>query len=294
MALSFSAKLMRGVSRCAALVTPKTAPTSCRYFSSAENSRVLVNLNDKTGVATMQLNRPPVNSLNLEVLTDMTIALDKLQTEKDCRGMILTSSSPGIFCAGLDIMEMYNPQEDRLREFWRTLQELWKMMYGSRLATIAAINGHSPAGGCLLSLTCDYRIMAQGKFTIGLNETLLGIVAPFWFQDTMVNTVGHRETERALQLGLLYSGENALKVGLIDELVSPEKVMETAEGQMQMWLKIPDFARQLTKEQLRGPTVQKLAQHQEADIDHFVNFITKKAIQKSLEMYLNMLKQKKK
>merc|ERR1711976_89868 len=105
-------------------------------------------------------------------------------------------------------------------------------LYGSRLATIAAINGHSPAGGCLMAISCDHRVMAEGKFTIGLNETLLGIVAPFWFQDTMVNTVGHRETERALQLGLLYSAEEAKKVGLVDQLVPQEQVMEAATAQI--------------------------------------------------------------
>ncbi|ELU15882.1 hypothetical protein CAPTEDRAFT_195994 [Capitella teleta] len=293
MALSFNPRLVRGVSRCHAILTAKMAfAASCRDFSAAEKSTVLVNLNDDTGVATIQLNRPPVNSLNLQLLTDIKIALDKLQMKKDCRGMILTSSSPGIFCAGLDFMEMHNPQEGRAREFWRSLQEVWKMLYGSRLATIAAINGHSPAGGCLLSLTCDYRVMAQGKFMIGLNETLLGMVAPFWFQDTMTNTIGHREAEKALQLGLLYSGENALDVGLIDELVPPEKVMQTAQVQMQTWLKIPDLARRLTKEQMRGPTLQKFVQRQNEDVDQIMKFIMDSATQRSLGIYLNTLKHK--
>jgi enoyl-CoA hydratase/carnithine racemase len=52
--------------------------------------------------------------------------------------------------------------------------------YGSPLATVAAIDGHAPAGGCLLSASCDERVMASGNFGIGLNETQLGIVAPFW------------------------------------------------------------------------------------------------------------------
>ena len=66
-----------------------------------------------------------------------------------------------------------------------------------------------------------------------------GIVAPFWFQETMSNTVGHRETERALQLGKLYSGEEALKIGLVDELVPAGQVMETTRTQLNTWLKIP-------------------------------------------------------
>ena len=64
---------------------------------------------------------------------------------------------------------------------------MWLSLYTAPLPVIAAINGAAPAGGCLMAMSCDYRIMAQHpKFNIGLNETLLGIVAPTWFMDTMI------------------------------------------------------------------------------------------------------------
>ena len=69
-----------------------------------------------------------------------------------------------------------------------------------------------------MSLCCDYRVMQGPKFTIGLNETLLGIVAPFWFKDTMLNTVGQRQTELALQLGTLFTADQALSIGLVDKV----------------------------------------------------------------------------
>ncbi|CAG02071.1 unnamed protein product, partial [Tetraodon nigroviridis] len=132
--------------------------------------------------------------------------------DKSCRGIILTSGQPKVFSAGLDIMEMYGKSPEHCGEFWRAVQEIWLKLYGSNMVVIAAINGSSPAGGCLLSLTCDYRIMADNpRYSIGLNETQLGIVAPFWFRDTMMNTVGHRSTEIALQLGQLYSPAEALE-----------------------------------------------------------------------------------
>merc|ERR1711915_175755 len=102
-------------------------------------------------------------------------------------------------------------------------------------------------------------IMAQHpKFNIGLNETKLGIVAPTWFIDTMVNVIGQRESERALQLGHLYSGEEALKVGLIDELVKPEEMEERVQKTLAQWLKVPPKARGITKDILRRPVAQKL------------------------------------
>lgn len=126
------------------------------------------------GYAIFRLNKRPVNSLNLEFLTALNIQLDKFEQNKHINGVILTSNMPNIFSAGLDILEMYNPKPDRLRQFWLALQEFWIKLYGSNKIYIAAINGHSPAGGCLMAMSCDYRIMAKGVYKIGLNETLLG------------------------------------------------------------------------------------------------------------------------
>lgn len=109
---------------------------------------------------------------------------------------------------------MYKPDETRLREFWTTLQDVWLKLYGSSFPTAAAINGHSPAGGCLLSMCCEYRVMLP-KFTIGLNETQLGIVAPSWFQASMKNILPPRVTEMALTLGTMFTTEEALKVSCL-------------------------------------------------------------------------------
>ena len=72
--------------------------------------------------------------------------------------------------------------------------------------------------------------MQGPKFTIGLNETLLGIVAPFWFKDTMLNTVGQRQTELALQLGTLFTAEQALSIGLVDKVLHLLHLFKDLEG----------------------------------------------------------------
>lgn len=60
------------------------------------------------------------------------------------------------------------------------------------------IKGASPAGGCLLAMSCEYRVLVEGKHTIGLNETQLGIIAPEWFRNIYVDILGHRRAELAL------------------------------------------------------------------------------------------------
>lgn len=262
--------------------------------NNSTSPKIKVDFDQSTGVAVMCMQSPPVNSLSLDFLTEFCISVEKLEMDKKCRGLIITSSQPKVFSAGLDIMEMYGKSPERCGEFWKAVQEMWLKLYSSNMVTIAAINGSSPAGGCLMSISCDYRIMADNpRYSIGLNETQLGIVAPFWFKDTMINTVGHRTTELALELGLLYNPSEALKVGLVDQLVPEDQVLTTATQTMTKWLAIPDHARQITKSMMRKPTIDKLTSNREADIQHFVNFITKDSIQKSLRMYLEMLKKRK-
>ncbi|XP_067008574.1 enoyl-CoA delta isomerase 1, mitochondrial isoform X2 [Anabrus simplex] len=242
--------MMPSVRHCMSLLPrrglPLLSPSSCpaffplqRQFASGEKL-VDVAVNDKTGVSTVTMQRLPVNSLNLELLEQLHGAFTTLENN-NCRGMILTSASPTVFSAGLDIMEMYKPNPDRVKKFWTTLQDTWLKLYSTPYATVAAINGHSPAGGCLLALSCEYRIMVGPKFTIGLNETQLGIIAPKWFQISMTNVIPPRQAELALSTGKMFTTEEALKVGLIDEIANDKQdAIAKAEKFLAMMAKIPE------------------------------------------------------
>ncbi|CAH1180350.1 unnamed protein product [Phaedon cochleariae] len=252
---------------------------------------VSLTVNDKTGVATLSLQRPPVNSLNLELLTEISSALTEA-TDNNSRGLILTSTNDGVFSAGLDILEMYKPNLDRVKEFWTKLQETWIKLYQTAYPTVAVINGHSPAGGCLLALSCEHRIMVK-NFTIGLNETRLGIVAPPWFIASMVNVIGQRQSERALTLGHMFTTEEAKNVGLIDEIVQNKAEGTTqAEAFIQKFAKIPFQARSLTKTWLRNKTVESLVKNREDDLNMFLQVVTQPNAQESLGHYIQSLKNK--
>ena len=212
------------------------------------------------------------------------------------QGMVLQSNGPTTFSAGLDIMEMHQPQMDRLRLFWFSFQELYFTLYGSRLACIAAIEGHAPAAGCMLALSCDYRIMASTDIAtkcqpkIGLNETKLGIVAPPWLAQQMIDCIGVRQAELALSLGTLYTPEEALKIHLVDEVKPLSDVRTTARNEAQKWgMSIPPQARVASKLLIRQPHIDKLRATSEQDIDHFAKFITNPKVQQNIAGYLDML-----
>lgn len=260
-----------------------------RTFSSAAGL-VNVEVNDKNGIAIVSMQRPPVNSLNVELLSELKQTFVDLEKNKS-RGAILTSASR-TFSAGLDILEMYKPNPDRLKNFWTTLQDAWTGLYGSTFPTVAVINGPAPAGGCLLAMSCEYRVMVP-KSIIGLNETQLGIVAPSWFAETMINTIGKRQTELALTSGRLFSTEEALQVGLIDEIVqTKEEGLEKAFGFLSKFARISPLARNMSKQLIRGDTLKRLQKNREGDLNAFLAVVQQEQVQKGLGMYIEALKKK--
>ncbi|XP_057653160.1 enoyl-CoA delta isomerase 1, mitochondrial-like [Diorhabda carinulata] len=261
-----------------------------RYLSN-EVKLLSVSVNDKTGVATVEMQRPPVNSLNLDLINEISATLTDLENNNS-RGLILTSKKDGVFSAGLDILEMYKPEQERLKAFWISLQDTWLKLYGSSYPTVALINGHSPAGGCLLSLCCEYRIMLK-NYTIGLNETQLGIVAPKWFIRSMVNVIGLRQAELGLTQGYMFSTDEALKIGMIDVIVdNKEGGLIEADAYLQRFAKILPGPRSLTKTYIREESIKFMEDIREDDLERFLLYTNQPAVQAGLGKYIESLKKR--
>mmetsp|Transcript_10443 Transcript_10443/g.33158 ORF Transcript_10443/g.33158 Transcript_10443/m.33158 type:complete len:285 (-) Transcript_10443:159-1013(-) len=244
-------------------------------------------------VKRLEMGQPPVNALSMDLLTELKDVLRTARKDKECRGLVVASSVPKVFSAGLDLSELYQAPEDRMRAFWTALQDAWIELYSSPLVTVAALEGHAPAGGCMLAMSCDYRIAADTpKLRMGLNETQLGIVAPFWFAEVMRSLVGTRQTERLLQLGHMASMPEALRLGLVDETVAADAVRARAEEVAAEWLQVNGAARYATKMAMRGPLLERLKSSAAEDTEGFVRFVCQAPVQKALGHYLATLGKK--
>ncbi len=134
-------------------------------------------------VRELRLARPPVNALDTELCRALIAAMNQAMAE-DVQGVVL-SGSERVFTGGMDVPYLLRHGEDRQR-----LMDSWQAFFGaartladSRIPVVAALTGHSPAGGCVLALCCDYRVMARSvdpakPHLIGLNEVQVGLVAP--------------------------------------------------------------------------------------------------------------------
>ena len=204
----------------------------------------LVEILEHGPIREIRLARPPVNALDTDLCRALIAALDAAVAE-GARGVVL-SGNDKVFSAGLDVPHLmsHGDNRDALQDSWGAFFGATRTLAELRVPVVAALTGHSPAGGCVLALCCDYRILARSPdparpFAIGLNETQVGLVAPEGIQQLMRRVVGIYRAERLLVAGEMVAAERALEIGLVDEVVSPEEVVPRAIGWLQQLLKLP-------------------------------------------------------
>lgn len=204
--------------------------------------------------AVVTISREPVNSMNRDLWQQLLNCLTLLEDDRQIRGVIFCSGlKKDVFTAGNDINELYPKHTTQARhmEFWLAQTQFLARLYRSPLVTVAAIRGACPAGGCVLSMCCDYRVITSGG-SIGLNEVAIGLTPPDYWGDVMTKILGQAVADRALTFATMYSADAALKVGLVDQVVDKESLLTVAEGFMVQALKLPDSGRTMVKERLRG------------------------------------------
>lgn len=265
-----------------------------RLYCTEQEERSLVVSREDGGIATVSLSSRPVNSLTKAMCDELVAVTHELEDDPRVRGILLGSAVPNIFSAGLDLKSMHGKTDDELAVFWTSVQEMWLALYMTPLATVASISGHAPAGGCLLALSCDYRVMVEGKSRIGLNESQIGIVAPRWLSRMLVDTVGMRPAERMLQLGSLLSPDDAKDVGLVDEVVPLHKLPGASADALEGLLAINANARSAVKKQLRSAAADALRGSQSEDLDDFIQIVQQPEVQVMLGEYIEGLGKKKK
>ncbi|AXA84327.1 enoyl-CoA hydratase/isomerase family protein [Lysobacter oculi] len=176
----------------------------------------------------LALARAPVNALDPTLCNALVDALARA-VDDGAHGIVL-SGGARVFSAGLDVPYLMGLGDDAsaLRAGWEAFFAAARALAECPVPVVAAIEGHAPAGGCVLALCCDHRIMADAPIRIGLNETQVGLAVPESVQHLLRRTVGRRIAERMLLVGAMIEPREALAIHMIDALVPPGETVAAA------------------------------------------------------------------
>lgn len=173
------------------------------------------------GIATIRLARDKVNALNEEVVACLEENFKTFEQDDGIRSVILTGTGK-FFSFGFDIPEFLSYSKESFERYVTAFARLYSYIFLFPKPVIAALNGHTIAGGCMLALACDHRVMIEGKARISLNEIGFGSSVFAGSVEMLRYCVGSKNAQDALFSGTMYSAREAREIGLIDEVAETE------------------------------------------------------------------------
>lgn len=186
---------------------------------------MLIDRND--GICLITLNRPErLNAINRRLADELEDVLDMVQNDDSVQCVILTGAGRA-FCAGADIKELADPNAVKLPVGQGRPLSLFFKLEDLDKVVIAAINGPCNGGGMELALCCDFRVSVP-EATFGLGEVRLGVIPEGGGTARLPRLIGPQKARRLLYFGNQVNGREALEIGLVDELVPSEELIDTA------------------------------------------------------------------
>ena len=246
---------------------------------------------DHGAVRELRLNRPPVNALSAELMAELRQAVESAPHE-GARALVL-SGLPGKFSAGLDLPLLLKQDRPAIHHSWRELYGLMSALALSPIPIAAAITGHAPAGGTVLSIFCDWRVVAEGEWKLGLNEVRVGLPLPPVIFSGLSLLVGGRQAARLAVGGLLISPDEALRVGLVDEIAAHDQVVPRAIEWCKQLLALPIDAMTVTRREARNGLFALFSGPFEREIEQVTASWWNPETQSMLRSVVNRLTQKK-
>ena len=250
-----------------------------------------IHLIKKEDYGIIQMDRDKANPMNHEFVAELRIALKNFMEDDSIKGAIINGKE-NFFSAGLDLPELYTYDEQQFDRFWRNFMELVSDLIAFDKPLIASITGHAPAGGCIIAIGCDYRVMAQGNYKIGLNEIPIGLVVPRGIFDIYSFWIGTKTAFHYLMEGKLFSPEHAKEIGLVDELVPADKVLETSEIKLKQYLKFEQTGWRTTKRQLKQDLLRSVCSISEFEMKLLLKQWWSEPVRKSVGEFVAQLKKK--
>ncbi len=222
------------------------------------------------GIATVRIERGKVNALNGTVVSELRDVFQGLETDGSVRSVILTGTGR-FFSFGFDIPEFLNYSKDEFGGYLDAFTDFYRYLFRYPKPVVAALNGHTVAGGCMMAIACDHRLMADGKAKIALNEIGFGSSVFAGSTAILVYCIGSKKAQQMLYSGRMYSAQEALQIGLVDEAVQEELLAARALEVAREYAGRDSVAFSGIKNLLRAPVSEQIALREKDSIKEFLD-----------------------
>lgn len=187
-----------------------------------------ITLSNQDGIAVATMERGKANALGQDLIAELLEMLAKVEGREDTHALVLASGRSRFFSAGFDVGEVFAYERDAMGEFFGRFIDLYERALRFHKPLVAAVNGHALAGGAVLALAADQRVMAAGGYAFALNEVNLGVALPPGVMRMAIAAVGYRAARDLLLTGRSVGPAEALSMGLVDDVVPEAQVLEVA------------------------------------------------------------------
>lgn len=214
----------------------------------------MIELEDRGVVKILRMVAGKGNALNLEFASALVDAVAEIE-RGPAKAAIITGKG-SVFGAGVDLPAIVAGGPDYVRRFLPLLQRAFERLVLFPKPLVAAVNGHAIAGGAILMLACDQRLLARGRARVGLTEVRVGVEFPAWPLEIVRFATPRQHFPTLVCTGRTYEPEEAMARGLVEELVEPERLIDRSYELAEEMAAIPASAFAETKRSVRRPLVE--------------------------------------
>ncbi|MBI5478496.1 MAG: enoyl-CoA hydratase/isomerase family protein [Deltaproteobacteria bacterium] len=218
-----------------------------------------------------RLDKPRGNAIDEPLVMELLAACDRAAADESVHGVLLASAHEKLFCPGLDLVALSGNDRAAMERFVRRFGRLIVTLYGFPKPVVAALAGHAVAGGCILALGADWRVLRSGGVQVGLGEGRVGVPMPWPVAVLLRATLAPPMITRVGLLGRNFTDAEALAVGLGDEVHDADGFEEFCRERLAEFADKDALALRLTKSYLRAPALAAMQQRDESMVEEFLD-----------------------
>ena len=229
-----------------------------------------VQIEIKDGIGAIRLAGPRGNAMSENLLSDLSSALRTVGGDPSVRAVLLASAHAKLFCPGLDLVSLSGTSRTEMGAFMLNFSTVLTDLFALRKPMVAAVNGAAVAGGCLLALTADWRVVKRGA-QMGLNEVKIGVPLP-WSAVMLLKTASPAFAHSAVALlGRNFEGDAAVASGLANEVADANGFEAAVTERLAEFAEKDAYAFGITKGYLRRAAVTSMRDRETALLDEFLD-----------------------